>query len=233
VAEEISFTGGSQSCCVCFIDIVDSTINTVEITNPQKIKTIYSVFINTMAALARDFDATVIKSIGDSIIYYFPKTADSSNNMSAFKSVFECGLTMISVNPIVNAKLQKEEGLPNLSYRISADYGRVEVAKSLTSTSGDLFGPTVNLCAKINSKAEPNGMVIGNNLYQVTKGKFDDDYLFNKIDEYSIGDSSDNQYSVYSIVSKDKNSDDKKLKLYKNIRISYDLSELSYPILKD
>jgi hypothetical protein len=137
--------------------------------------------------------------------------------MSAFKSVFECGLTMISVNPIVNAKLQKEEGLPNLSYRISADYGRVEVAKSLTSTSGDLFGPTVNLCAKINSRAEPNGMVIGNNLYQVTKGKFDDDYLFNKIDEYSIGDSPDNQYSVYSIVSKDKNSNDKKLKLYKNI----------------
>ena len=217
VAEEISFTGGSQSCCVCFIDIVDSTINTVEITNPQKIKTYYSVFINTMAALARDFDATVIKSTGDSIIYYFPKTADSSNNMSAFKSVFECGLTMISVNPIVNAKLQKEEGLPNLSYRISADYGRVEVAKSLTSTSGDLFGPTVNLCAKINSKAEPNGMVIGNNLYQVTKGKFDDDYLFNKIDVYSIGDSSDNQYSVYSIVSRDKNSNDKKLKLYKNI----------------
>ena len=217
MAEEISFTGGSQSCCVCFIDIVDSTINTVEITNPQKIKTYYSVFINTMAALARDFEATVIKSTGDSIIYYFPKTADSSNNMSAFKSVFECGLTMISVNPIVNAKLQKEEGLPNLSYRISADYGRVEVAKSLTSTSGDLFGPTVNLCAKINSKAEPNGMVIGNNLYQVTKGKFDDGYLFNKIDEYSIGDSSDNQYSVYSIVSKDKNSNDKKLKLYNNI----------------
>ena len=217
MAEEISFTGGSQSCCVCFIDIVDSTINTVEITNPQKIKTYYSVFINTMAALARDFDATVIKSTGDSIIYYFPKTADSSNKMSAFKNVFECGLTMISVNPIVNAKLQKEEGLPNLSYRISADYGRVEVARSLTSTSGDLFGPTVNLCAKINSKAEPNGMVIGNNLYQVTKGKFDDDYLFNKIDEYSIGDSSDNQYSIYSIVSKDKNSNDKKLKLYNNI----------------
>jgi hypothetical protein len=65
VAEEISFTGGSQSCCVCFIDIVDSTINTVEITNPQKIKTYYSVFINTMAALARDFDATVIKNTGD------------------------------------------------------------------------------------------------------------------------------------------------------------------------
>jgi len=218
VAEEISFTGGSQNCCVCFIDIVDSTrITTFEITDPQKIKRYYSTFINTMAALARDFDATVIKNTGDSVIFYFPKTTDSSNNtMSAFKNVFECGLTMISVNPIINVKLQKEEGLPNLSYRISADYGRVEIAKSLTSTSEDLFGPTVNLCAKINSRAEPNGMVIGNNLYQVTKTKFDHLYHFNKIDGYSI-DNSDNKYSVYSIVSKDKNSNDKKLNQYKDI----------------
>jgi class 3 adenylate cyclase len=217
VAEEISFTGGSQYCCVCFIDIVDSTrITTFEITDPQKIKRYYSTFINTMAALARDFDATVIKNTGDSVIFYFPKTTDSSTNMSAFKNVFECGLTMISVNPIINAKLQKEEGLPNLSYRISADYGRVEIAKSLTSISEDLFGPTVNLCAKINSKAEPNGMVIGNNLYQVTKTIFDDFYHFNKIDGYSI-DNSDNQYPIYSIVSKDKNSNDKKLNQYKDI----------------
>ncbi len=211
MAEEISFTGGSQNCCICFIDIVDSTKITQDITDAGKIGKYYSIFINTMAALARDFDATVIKNTGDSLIYYFPKTA--INNMSAFKSVLECGLTMIAVNPIINAKLQKEEGLPNVSYRISADYGRVEIAKSLTSTSEDLFGHTVNLCAKINSKAEPNGMVIGNNLYQVIKTTFDDDYHFNKIDEYSI----DNQYSVYSIVSKDKNGNDRKLKLYKNI----------------
>jgi two-component system response regulator ChvI len=216
LAEEIQFTGNSHNCCICFVDVVDSTrITTVEIANSEKIKRYYSIFINTMAAIARNFGANIIKNTGDSLIYYFPKTADSPNNMSAFKSVFECGLTMISVNPIVNAKLQKEEGLPNLSYRISADYGRVEVAKSLTSTSEDLFGPTVNLCAKINSKAEPNGMVIGNNLYQVTKAIFDDNYHFNKIDGYSIDD---NQYSVYSIVSKDKKSNDKKLKeLYKNI----------------
>jgi hypothetical protein len=62
--------------------------------------------------------------------------------MPAFKSVFECGLTMISVNPIVNTKLQNQDGLPNLSYRISADYGGVELATSLTSASEDLFGPS-------------------------------------------------------------------------------------------
>jgi hypothetical protein len=53
-------------------------------------------------------------------------------------------------------------------------------------------------------------------IYQVTKDRFDDDYHFNKMDDYSI-DNSDNQYSVYSVVSRDKNSNENKLKLYKNI----------------
>jgi len=171
-----------------------------------------------MAAIARNFGANVIKNSGDSLIYYFPETVDSSDNIHAFKNVFECGLTMLSVNPIVNTKLQKEDdGLPNLSYRVSADYGRVEVATSLTSASEDLFGPTVNLCAKINSKAEPNGMVIGDNLYQFTKNLCDDDYNFDKIDEYPIDDNSVNQYSVYSLTSKNKKSSDEKKKLYKNM----------------
>jgi two-component system, OmpR family, response regulator ChvI len=215
----MQFTGNSFNCCVCFIDIVDSTrITIVEIRDAEKIKRFYSIFINTMAAIARSFGANVIKNTGDSLIYYFPETVHLSDNASSFKNVFECGLTMISANPIVNANLQKENGSPNLSYRISADYGRVEVATSLTSATEDLFGPTVNLCAKINSKAEPNAMVIGNNLYQVTKTLCGDNYHFNKIDEYPIDDNSNNQYSVYSIVSKDKQSNDKNLKmLYKNI----------------
>jgi two-component system response regulator ChvI len=219
LAEEIRFTGDSHSCCVCFIDVIDSTkITTIEIRDPEKMKRFYSIFINTMAAIARNFGANVIKNSGDSLIYYFPETVDSSDNIHAFKNVFECGLTMLSVNPIVNTKLQKEDdGLPNLSYRVSADYGRVEVATSLTSASEDLFGPTVNLCAKINSKAEPNGMVIGDNLYQFTKNLCDDDYNFDKIDEYPIDDNSVNQYSVYSLTSKNKKSSDEKNKLYKNM----------------
>jgi two-component system, OmpR family, response regulator ChvI len=219
LTEEIRFPGDSHSCCVCFIDVIDSTkITTIEIQDPEKMKRFYSMFINTMAAIARNFGANVLKNSGDSLIYYFPETIDSSDNMHAFKNVFECGLTMLSVNPIINTRLQKEDdGLPNLSYRISADYGRVEVATSLTSTSEDLFGPTVNLCAKINSKAEPNGMVIGHNLYQVTKNLCNDDYYFNKIDEYQIDDSYVNQYSVYSLTSKNEKSSDESEKLYKNI----------------
>src|SRR5919106_1317344 len=140
-----------------------------------------------------------------------------NSNVTNFKNIFECGLTMIKVNPIMNIKL-KEKGLPNISYRISADYGEVEVAKSLSSTSEDLFGPTVNLCSKINSKASPNQMVIGNNLYQITKSTLgNNEYHFNMTDEYSIDSASENQYPVYSVISKNQKNNDDRLKMYKNI----------------
>jgi two-component system, OmpR family, response regulator ChvI len=219
VAEEISFVG-SQDCCVCFIDIVDSTrITTVEIGQSEKIKSYYSIFINTMAAIARDFDGTIIKNTGDSLIFYFPKTTGPIANISMIdlKNVFECGLTMIAVNPVINAKL-KEKELPGLSYRISADYGKVEVAKSLTSTNEDLFGPTVNLCSKINSRACPNQMVIGNNLYKITKAAFSiNEYHFHQVENYSIDNNFENQYPVYSVSNISKKSYDKRINIYKNI----------------
>jgi two-component system, OmpR family, response regulator ChvI len=106
LAEEIEFTGSSQNCCVCFVDAVDSTKITVEISNAEKIKRYYSIFINTMAAIVRNSGANIIKNTGDSLIYYFPKTSDPDpDNMSAFKGVLECGLTMIAVNPHINVKL--------------------------------------------------------------------------------------------------------------------------------
>ena len=172
-----------------------------------------------MAAIIRNFDGTIIKNTGDSLIYYFPKTMGhvGDGNVTNIKNVFECGLTMIAVHPIINVKL-KGKGLPDLSYRISADYGKVEVAKSLTSTGEDLFGPTVNLCSKINSKASSNQMVIGNNLYQITKSTLgNNEYYFNKIDEYLIDSNSKNQYPVYSVISKNQKNNDDRVKMYKNI----------------
>ena len=208
MVEEISFTGNSKNCCVSFIDIIDSTrITTTEINDAEKIRRYYSIFINTMAAIIRDFNANIIKNTGDSLLYYFPETSNNSaDDISAFKEVFECGLTMVEASTIINTRIQ-EEGLPPLNYRISADYGRVEIAKSMSSTSDDLFGPTVSLCAKINSLAPINGMVIGSDLYQTEIGK------------YPISELKYQQYPVYSIIrNKKRENNSKTLNLYKNIR---------------
>jgi hypothetical protein len=66
----------------------------------------------------------------------------------------------------INAKLAYD-GLPSLNYRISAEYGKLERLKSASSKIKDLFGSAMNICAKINLKAESNGLVIGHNLYEL------------------------------------------------------------------
>src|SRR5215469_8527049 len=162
--DEISFIR-AQDCCVCFVDIVDSTRVTSSINNPEKVRKYYEIFLNTMAAIARNFRAKIIKNVGDCLILCYPRTSDTSSK-SAFNDVLECRITMIETRNTINQKLH-EEGLPSLSYRISTDYGRVEVARSATSQSDDLFGPTMNMCSKINSKAPTNGVAIGGGLYKV------------------------------------------------------------------
>ena len=147
--EEISFIG-AQNCCVSFVDIVNSTRVTSSINNPEKVRKYYEIFLNTLAAIARNFGAKIIKNVGDCLILCYPRTSDTSNK-SAFNDVLECCITMVEARNTINQKL-REEGLPSLSYRISTDYGRVEVARSATSRSNDLFGPTMNMCSKINSR---------------------------------------------------------------------------------
>ncbi len=200
--EEISFSSKSENYCVSFVDIVNSTNITAQISHTEKIGKYYSIFINTMATLARNYGAKITKNAGDSLIYYFPKTADSTNK-AAFIDVIECGLTMISAGTVLNTKMY-EEGLPSIDYRISADYGRVGIVSSVISQNDDLFGPTVNICSKINSKALPNQMVIGGDLYQIIKSfsNHRDDYRFKSVGEYSVGFKQ--MYPVYSVLIKNR-----------------------------
>ncbi len=192
--EEITFSGKLKDCCICFIDMISSTKVTSNL-NPEQIGKYYAIFLNSTAIIAKNFGATIIKNAGDSLIYYFPNATKSAentddgggdekgkNSLMAFKDVIECSMTIIAARDIVNSKLY-EEKLPSLNYRISAEYGTVEIAQSVSSQNHDLFGPTMNFCSKINSLAPQNGLIIGNSLYQIVKSF--DDYAFEKVGEYS------------------------------------------------
>jgi CheY-like chemotaxis protein len=84
----------------------------------------------------------------------------------------------------------------------------------------------MNVCAKINSMATANGMVIGNDLYYITKksssssffgkGGGSSRYHFKKIGEYSMTPSFKYQYPVYS-VSADEGKEANTLDLEKQI----------------
>ena len=208
--EEISFLNGSDSYCVCFIDMIGSTKVVSQIaTVPDKIRKYYSIFLNSMSAIVKRYGGIIIKNIGDSLIFYFPKTSDSTNR-SAFWNVIECCGTMMAAYKFVNSEMSKM-GLPPVNYRISADYGKAIIAKSANSQAYDLFGPILDLCSKVNSKAPPNGMIIGHDLYQILKSflnssslsstlSFTDDYNFKIMGEYSINGLKQS-YPLYSVIS--------------------------------
>lgn len=201
--DEIAFLF-SCNYCVYFVDIIGSTRITAAINDPNRTRQYYSMFFSKMGPIARRFNARVIKMAGDCLICYFPKTADQTNNF-AFKDVLECGRAMIAAHDGINFEL-KVMNLPPLQYRISADYGRVEIAKSTTSRTEDLFGSTMNLCAKINRMAAQNGMVIGGDLYQIIKSFSFNDYAFEDVGGYDIG--LKHSYPVYSVTAKTRRSSD-------------------------
>jgi CheY-like chemotaxis protein len=190
---EVIFSNRSECYCISMIDIVGSTQITSNLYNSGKIKKFYTVFINEIADIVKLHEGKILKTVGDGVIFFFPKTS-VVENIDGFKQALECLLGMISSRHIINAKLHKES-LPDISYRISADYGKLEVATSgEISSSYDLFGPTINFCAKINKKAPPNGIAIGADLWRIVNSfpKLSKRYHFQEIKELSW---KENKYS--------------------------------------
>jgi two-component system, OmpR family, response regulator ChvI len=153
-----------------------------------------------VATIAKNFGGEIIKNVGDALVFYYPQTSNDGNT-DAFIDVLECSTALIAARDIINTKLHVEM-LPPISYRVSAEYGSVEIAASATSGTKDLFGSTMNICAKINSEAEPNGIVIGSNLYCIIKSLsyFQEEYQFKEIKQYCIGKY---LYPIYNVARRD------------------------------
>jgi class 3 adenylate cyclase len=196
---EIYFSGEVQNYCVCFIDIIGSTKISSNLT-PTELSRYYELFLNAIALIVRNFGAKIVKNAGDALIFYFNDTSDPKN-VTKFKNVLDCGLTMGIASNALNAKMLSEK-LPPIQYRISAEYGEVSVARSASSQSEDLFGSAMNICAKINSKAKPNGLVIGEALFEIVKGL--DEYVFVPSNERLIGVKG--EYGVYHVNQKERGS---------------------------
>ena len=172
-SDMLQFSGKAHYCTVSVIDIVDSTKISATI-NPSKLGDFYSIFLNYVAEIVKSSGGIVVKNIGDSLLYYFG--AQDKLNKS-ITDAFNCNLQIIEKRNKINAILA-ENKLPSISYRISSDFGKVFVAMSSISSIEDIFGPTVNMCAKINHVGESNRFFIGNDLFiharSVLDFKFDE-----------------------------------------------------------
>ncbi len=70
------FAGKTQYCCVCFIDIVNSTKTTAKIP-PSKKSKFYSIFLNTISNVVEQNGGIVVKTLGDAVLYYFARREDN------------------------------------------------------------------------------------------------------------------------------------------------------------
>jgi CheY-like chemotaxis protein len=185
--EQINFINFTQQYCIGFIDIINSTQETAKIKDPKKLRKYYSLFMNSMSAILNQYNGKIVKNSGDNLFFYFPKTSNL-RNQQALQDVFDCSTSMIKSCKPLNQELA-EEDLPPINYRISMNYGLVEVALASNNKEVDLFGSIVNECAKINCLSESNGLVIGKNLYSLLiNSAFSKDFEISEIKPSLDGD---------------------------------------------
>ena len=176
----IVFKEIDQSYCVGIVDIVNSTQITAKLSQVKACE-YYTVFLNALGYIAEANGATVVKNIGDSILFYFPEL---SKDKDSFLTPITCGEKMLEASDLINKIFAKRE-LPKIQYRVSVDYGPLMIAIYKTSRCEDIFGSTVNLCSKINRITKPNGMAIGNDFYQIIKKS--DQHKFREIKKLQTG----------------------------------------------
>jgi len=165
----LKFSQHEQNDCVGVIDMSDSTRISSKLSD-QDITKLYEIFLNFMAKIIQEYNGQVVKNIGDALMFRFANI--DIKDEKVVKNILECSLSMIESHAKLQEQL-KAENMPQLDYKISLTFGSVKVAESTTSNISDIFGPTVNRCFKINSLCPKNSLIIGENMYKISK-RFDE-----------------------------------------------------------
>ena len=192
----LQFSDYSEKYCVCMIDIINSTKITAKLSESETSE-FYRIFLNSMALIVRNFGGIVVKNIGDALLFYFPII--HSEKELTIKKCLNCCLALGESHKDIVTKLEKEN-LPIFDYRTSATFGNVRIARTSTSSVNDIFGATVNRCAKINRTAPANGLIIGEEFYENAKDL--DSYTFKKISSDIV--SPEHGYIGYIVYRKQK-----------------------------
>ena len=192
----LQFSDYSEKYCVCMIDIINSTKITAKLSESETSE-FYRIFLNSMALIVRNFGGIVVKNIGDALLFYFPIIHSEAE--LTIKKCLNCCLALGESHKDIETKLKKEN-LPLFDYRTSATFGNVRIARTSTSSVNDIFGATVNRCAKINRTAPANGLIIGEEFYENAKDL--DSYTFKKIASDIV--SPEHGYTGYIVYRKQK-----------------------------
>ena len=186
------------------IDLVGSTKMAFNLPI-DRLTTIIRAFAQEMTILISMYGGYVLKYIGDAVLAFFVvdtdeiKDSDDNENKVKYSSsndnfdslpysnVISCAYTMIKVvqegiNPILN-----QNDYPDLKVRIGINFGEIAVVMYgvdmdkynnmiLKRPHLDLIGYTISTVVKMTSLAQPDHIVIGEELYGMFEGKLKDTF---------------------------------------------------------
>ena len=148
---------------VMFVDLVGSTDMSLSLPE-EKVAMIVSSFAQEMAIAVKQHSGYTLKFVGDAVIGYFiHKSA-----LMASDNAISCAQTMIKIiedgiNPILN-----NYDYPDLFIKIGVDYGESMVMRygnDKMRSHVDLLGPVMNIAAKVQNKAKPQQIMIGEDIF--------------------------------------------------------------------
>lgn len=186
------------------IDLVGSTKMAFNLPI-DRLTTIIRAFAQEMTILISMYGGYVLKYIGDAVLAFFVvdtddikhsddnenkvKYSSSNDNFDSlpYSNVISCAYTMIKVvqegiNPILN-----QNDYPDLKVRIGINFGEIAVVMYgvdmdeynnmiLKRPHLDLIGYTISIVVKMTSLAQPDHIVIGEELYGMFEGKLKDTF---------------------------------------------------------
>jgi len=152
-----------QSMVVMYVDLVGSTDITLTLPE-EKIAIIISSFAQEMAFAIAHHGGFTLKFVGDAVIGYFVHTS----SLIAADNAVSCAKSMIKIieegiNPILN-----QYDYPDLFVKIGVDFGTnmiIRYGSDAEKSHVDILGPTMNIAAKIQGKAKPQEILIGEDVY--------------------------------------------------------------------
>lgn len=164
-SDHIFFSNLHVHYAITFVDVVGSTSIVSKLAG-READVLYMTFLNNISDIIVHGGGSIIKTVGDGIMYYFPKTDFGA--LADYETVLRVGLDVLHARRDINDRL-KELELPTIDYRLSASFGPVSIIENEENDVDDLFGTTVNTCAKMNKLAAPNSLIIGSVLYEKVK----------------------------------------------------------------
>jgi adenylate cyclase len=150
---------------ILYVDIDGSTKMSMAL-SPDKFATILHVFSQEMSLVTSEYGGYVLKYVGDAIIALFAAEYDSSQ---ASKNAVDCAKDMQRIiKECINPELAARQ-LPELSVKMSIDYGYVQVVlygKSIDRSHIDIVGSSISMAAKMIPLAKTWQIVIGQSMYE-------------------------------------------------------------------